>query len=206
MRKIAKFRLFYREEDGVAAIEFAFVVPFLLMLTFGAFTLFETARAGNKVYIATQTIADLSTRINEMEFDRVAVMRRAGIAILGHYGEGDNVHFSITSINNRLGDNRDRLRVVWSIGSSRKIRIRNTDIKNLDLPEIPDGESVIVVKSLVEVAKPLNMSNKILGPLAQPSQTFSEVVVRRPRFVSEVCYVRRDGRKLCGNPQGSDDS
>lgn len=203
MKKLAQYKLFTREESGLAAVEFALIMPTLFFLMFGAFMLFETARASNKVYLATQTVADLSTRINEMEAGRVSAMYTAGEAILGQYGQGDDVHFGIASINNRLGDNSNRLRVVWGVGTHNRVRIRNRHIRNLDLPDIPDGESVIVTTAYVKVSTPYNIGERIMRGLTRTENTFSETVVRRPRFVSEVCYVRRNGRKLCGNPQGS---
>ena len=51
-----------RDEDGVAAIEFAFILPFLVMLLLGAMELFNMSQASRKLTLATTTMGDLVTQ------------------------------------------------------------------------------------------------------------------------------------------------
>jgi len=51
--------LFWRRRDGVATIEFAILLPFILMMVFGVFEAAEVLRASMKVAIAAENIADL---------------------------------------------------------------------------------------------------------------------------------------------------
>jgi Flp pilus assembly protein TadG len=57
---------FAREERGVALLEFAFVLPFLVLLFIGGFQLMDAISAYRKVGSTVRTLADLTTQNTTM--------------------------------------------------------------------------------------------------------------------------------------------
>ncbi|WP_404339307.1 TadE/TadG family type IV pilus assembly protein [Sphingomonas sp. MMS12-HWE2-04] len=51
-----------REKRGIAAVEFAFALPFLVLLYIGGYQLSDAISAYRKVTVATRTIADLTSQ------------------------------------------------------------------------------------------------------------------------------------------------
>ncbi|WP_353205708.1 TadE/TadG family type IV pilus assembly protein [Sphingomonas sp.] len=59
-------RRFAREERGIALLEFAFVLPFLVLLFLGGFQLMDAMSAYRKVGSTVRTLADLTTQNTTM--------------------------------------------------------------------------------------------------------------------------------------------
>ena len=190
---------YIRRNDGAAAMELALLAPFLFVLMLGSFSLFDQMRASGKVYSAAQSASDLVTRIEEADADKLTAINSAAIAILGRYGNGARVEFGVSSVVNPLGDDSDDLEVVWTNGPSDTVKLTDDELGDLSLPAIPDGESVMIVISSVDFQPALRLNGWKFGTMGQ-MKTFEETVIRRPRFVTEVCFVENDDSRTCGNP------
>jgi Flp pilus assembly pilin Flp len=59
---VTPLRRFLRDRDGVAAVEFAFIMPVMLVLYFGVVVLGQGIEISRKVQLASRTLADLTTQ------------------------------------------------------------------------------------------------------------------------------------------------
>jgi Flp pilus assembly protein TadG len=63
-----------RDTRGVSAVEFAFVLPFLVLLFVGGYQLSDAISAYRKVTVATKTVADLTsqyTSVSDLDLDQI---------------------------------------------------------------------------------------------------------------------------------------
>jgi len=71
-----------REKSGVAAVEFALVIPFILVLFLASVDAVFALTAKRKVAVATQSIADLSARAQNLADDELSAIAELGRLIL----------------------------------------------------------------------------------------------------------------------------
>jgi len=71
-----------RERTGVAAVEFALVVPFILVMFLASVDAVFALTAKRKVAVATQSIADLSARAQNLADDELSAIADLGRLIL----------------------------------------------------------------------------------------------------------------------------
>lgn len=107
-----RLRALRSDRGGVALIEFAFVLPILLVLYLGGFQLFDAIACYRKVTISTRSIADLvsqnttgETSANEVDIDLAA----AGLVMLPY--SSSNAVLGVTEFTT---DSNGISKVVWS--------------------------------------------------------------------------------------------
>ena len=81
----ALFARFTRERDGVAAIEFAFVVPVLLTIFFGGYNVEQCVAIGRKVTITTRALADLTSQFASMTATDMSTVINASTQIIAPF-------------------------------------------------------------------------------------------------------------------------
>lgn len=65
-RLISQFRSLLRESSGVAAVEFAFLAPLLMLMTFGTFEITRALIVHKRFQKATAMIGDLVAREQQL--------------------------------------------------------------------------------------------------------------------------------------------
>lgn len=175
MGKIVKaYRNFLRHQGGMAAVEFGFILPVLLAILVGSVSIFDLFKADRSTSNAANTIVDLTARQPVMNDATRDTLFAAGRGLLGKYGNDASYSVTIASI---IQVPADGLRVAWSESNANGSDITDATIASLNLPLIPDNESVIFVR--VE-------SN--YAPAFGTGIDFSRETVRRPRFVAAIAY------------------
>ena len=182
---------FAADARGSSTVEFAFIAPVFLTFMMVCIVVFDAARAVRQVGLAAQTVSDLATRVDEMDDARRDAMFATAASILGKYAGSSPFNVVISSIVNDLGDGDDEIRVVWSEAKVAGQELEDEDLDDLALPTIPEGESVIVVQFDLDY----RLAFVVEG--FSPDLKFEEVAIRRPRFVSEVCYRISSDEDLC---------
>lgn len=178
---------FAKDVRGVAAMQFALIVTPLSIVYLGTVAAFDAYRSAQQAMFTAVTLSDLSTRILEMTDDRRDALFNTGNGLMNRWDNGSNFSMSITSVvydpdaNTEEGDLP--LKVAWSEATSSTEVIESSDLPNYDLPEISNGESMI----LVELKGKYQAAFNGLGLPAY--YTVERTSVRRPRFVNEVPYV-----------------
>ncbi len=185
---------FCSSRRGLASVEFGLIAPVVITFMLGSFVLFDSMRAARALGGATSVVADLATRLNEVDDVRRDAIFQAADAVLGRFGDGTSMALTMTSVVNPLGDGTDDLVVAWSQADGAATPLTTTDLTGYSLPTIPDGESVVLVSARIA----FNPVFSVQG--ISPPINLRDVSVRRPRFVTEVCYRTAAATTLCGNP------
>ncbi len=168
------FFSFLRDNRGVAALEFALVLPLLLALLLGGAGGFDLYRADRVTSNAANTVVDLAARQSSMDDLVRDALFATGRGLLGRYAGRNTFGVSITSIN---ADSDGRLSVGWSEANANGSVLTDGNIASLELPEIPPNESVIFIR----------LENEY-SPIFKSGITFNRDYVQRPRFVAQIVY------------------
>jgi len=174
MKKLV--RKFWSSRQGIAAVEAALILPILLVIYVGALVVYDSYKGYRLVSHTSNTLADLTSRYGELGDDELGFLFATGTALLDKYAVEDDFYIVVSSIENVPNDG---LRVAWSGATGNGTGLDDDDISSLQLPEIPEGESVIIVSTLVEFT-----------PLFSPdSIVIDKTAVRNPRFVSTIDFM-----------------
>jgi Flp pilus assembly protein TadG len=109
---ISALRRFARRESGLAAIEFAFVAPVMLLSLLGAVEVSNAMLADRKATQVASTLADLVSQDTNITNTEMASIFDAGSAVLFPVAPGD-VGMRVSSI---VSDAQGRTTVAWSSG------------------------------------------------------------------------------------------
>lgn len=82
---------FAREERGVALLEFAFVLPFLVLIFIGGFQLMDGISAYRKVGSTVRTLADLTTQNTTMTASQADEILNASQQVMSPYSPANAV-------------------------------------------------------------------------------------------------------------------
>lgn len=176
--KLTSFRY---DSGGLAAVEFALVFPLLVLILINVVSFYDGFRGDKIMSKVTGVIVDLVTRdkgaIDDDDFDELVAI---GGALSGKYAVDSNFTVVVASIRNVFDvEENDDPELVWSRSNVDEAVLEQSDLDDLDLPTIGEGESVIYVMVSAEY-EPM-LVNELLGTF-----TLMDEQVRRPRFVSEV--------------------
>ena len=95
---IKKFKSYFKNGSGVAAMESVFIFPVLMMLIFGVVDIGAAILINTKVITATQTASDLLTRNNILDNTDIAEATMAAQAALVPFYEAADFGIDIAGI------------------------------------------------------------------------------------------------------------
>ncbi len=107
-----RLQRFFAERDGAAAIEFAFVVPIMLVMLFGTFELSQAIETNKKAGRGASLIADLVTQQAVITKSELVAIAELGAAALAPYNR-DNPEVEMVGIQ-VTNEPTPRALVVWS--------------------------------------------------------------------------------------------
>ena len=99
-----------RDRDGLAAVEFALIVPILVGLYIGAVEFANALTVDRRITSVASTIADLAAQAEEVDGNEVKNMFNAARAIMNPY-DSDSVSIVLTSV---VADEDNKTTVAWS--------------------------------------------------------------------------------------------
>jgi len=79
---------FWRARGGLAAVEFALVLPIAMAMLFGEFVLGEALSINRKISIASRTVADLVARRSALTVDDLTAIMNATTQVVAPYSNG----------------------------------------------------------------------------------------------------------------------
>ena len=109
-QSIGRLSAFARDKRGVSAVEFALILPLMLLLYFGAVELSQGIIVDRKVKMTARTVADLVSQVATINNSGIDAALGASAAILAPYSTANaKVIVSVVSI-----DNKGNAKIVWS--------------------------------------------------------------------------------------------
>jgi Flp pilus assembly protein TadG len=172
---------FWRDRRGVSAVEFALIVPLLILFYFGMAELTQAMMAQRRLSHLTASIGDVVAReqtVTDTSLDDLFVAGRLMMAPF----PTSTLKMCIVSI---ASDAQGRDRVVWSDSSGQASDCpRANDPIVIPPAVLPANQSVIMSKASYE----FNSMFKIIAPQAM---TFRRTFYLRPRLSDQVTRVAR---------------
>lgn len=174
-------------ERGTAGVEFAIVLPMMILAFVGSFSVFQGVRASRLISQASTTVVDLVTRQAEMTDGSFTLMASTAEAIVGSFVESSSLDVTVTSILNP-DDEDDALdyEVQWSLSTVTDGELETSDLAQINLPGIAETDTVILV-SVKGRYKP-KIAPMFVGPMLM-----KRTAIRRPRFSQSIAYVPPTG-------------
>lgn len=175
---------FLRSRSGLAAVEFAFIAPVMILLFFGVLEGSAAYSTSRKVLMSANTLADLvaqETAITKDNLDDLFV----GMEDVIDQRDID-VTFRVVSVylDAATGD----VKVHWSRDSNNAVPYAPDTIYpgDIDASLLADAATLIVAETEYDYASPI--SQKVIGPV-----TMNKTATRWPRLSSKVQFCIAPG-------------
>ncbi|MEQ1618218.1 MAG: TadE/TadG family type IV pilus assembly protein [Terricaulis sp.] len=174
MSSLRHLRRFCGARQGLAALEFAILLPMMIFLLFGAVDVIDAMGTNRRTENVAASLADVVSRDTEVSDDEVTGLW-AAMAVLMVPDPAAEVRARITSIEVVSSSSA---RVVWSEGHGMSAF---SDGASIDLPEdmMLPGTSVILAETAFTYEAPL-------GILFTGSMNFEHTAYRRSRLVDPI--------------------
>jgi len=170
---------FARCRTGLAAVEFAFIAPIMILLFFGVLEGSSAYSVNRKVLLASNTLADLvaqESSITKSSLEDLFVGMEDVIDT-----RDIDVTFRVVSV--VLDTATGEVKVHWSLDSNGAAPYAAGSVYpgNLDAALLDDASSLIIAETSYDYASPI--SQKVIGPI-----TMNKTATRWPRLSSKVQY------------------
>lgn len=171
--------LFANCRSGLAAVEFAFIAPIMILFFFGVIEGSAAYSASRKVLLSANTLADLVAQETSITKDNLDDLFTGMEDVID---ERDiDVTFRVVSVylDTATGD----VKVHWSRDSSGGVPYAagSAYAGDVDASLLNDASSLVVAETLYNYASPI--SQKIIGPI-----TLSNTSTRWPRLTPKVQF------------------
>lgn len=173
---LAPLRRFREDQRGSLSVEAVLVLPFLLWAFAGLYTFFDGYRAQNVNLKAAYTISDmLSRETGTIDSDYIDGMNRV-YDFLTYSPEDTEIR--VTVITYIEGEDRHEIVCSESTGARNEITLANWDIVEDEIPNMPDGDTLIIVETW--------MTYDPLIDVGVSRKDMTNLIVTRPRFAPQL--------------------
>jgi Flp pilus assembly protein TadG len=162
------------EEDGLSAVEFAMLLPLMLVLYLGAVELSQAIAADRKVTITARTIADLVSQVSSINNAGMNNALAASAAVMAPFTT-DNLKVVVSSL---AIDKDKKATVVWSDTLHGTARGKGSVVTLPDALAVPNSS---LIWSEVEYTY-----NPLLGVALTGAVTLKDQIYMRPRLTDAV--------------------
>jgi len=169
---------FHRDDNGSITVEAMLVLPFLIWCYLGTFVFFDAFRSQSINVKAAYTMGDTLSRetgyVTPAYMDSLFSLQQFLVDTI------EPVQLRVTVF--RYEDSDDSYHVRWSQSRGGVTALNNTSLMALQdsLPEMTDNDIAILAETWVGYEPVFDVG-------IQPF-TFSDLVVTRPRFASQLCW------------------
>ena len=176
MRPLQRVRRFLRDRGGLAAVEFAFVAPILILAYFGVAELCGAMLAQRKTSHVASAIGDLTSQYSAPTSTDINNFFAAGQTIMSPS--------DTTTLKMRISEVQENpagtaATVIWSCASSNWTKIPVTTPEVLQANLITANQSVIMAEAQYTYTSPVSYIVKNLPP-------YSYTFYLRPRIVDPI--------------------
>jgi Flp pilus assembly protein TadG len=184
-------RRFARDQKGLALIEFAFVLPLMLLLYVGSVAVTMGVTTDRKVTLVTRTLGDIVAQDNNITADESTNVFNAARAILAPYDSSLTVLKSRVSSVKILANGKACVR--WSRSpNSGYARTPKSDVTTFIPADLRVPSTYLIVPETEYAYKPVVAFNNVGQAL-----TLTDKMFMRPRQSSEVTT---DGQDMAACP------
>jgi Flp pilus assembly protein TadG len=174
MSYLSIFRRYLKETSGLAAVEFSFILPIMLLLLIGLVETYDVIDARRRVTSIASTVGDLTARAKVLDDEDIDNIFTAAQAILDPLSS-DDIKIRLTSVSVNLDDTRV---VGWSDGFQ-EVEYTAGDPYPLPADIGQPGGSIIVSEVELE-------HQSFLGLLFKTPFDFKDVFYAKPRLTLRV--------------------
>ena len=168
----ALLKKFRRNQDGATIIEFALLMPMLLLVFLGSVTAFDLFRNSQNIEKATFTVGDMLSRQTTISAATLTDMLELMRHMVGTANDGVLRVSSIARV-----DGEFVLRWSRSLGAN----VPATPLQTSLLPDIADGDTVLLTESFVP-------HSAMFAGFGLGDITFAASAAHRPRFVTAIPF------------------
>src|SRR6202789_3289994 len=177
MRPFARTRRFLRDRGGLAAIEFAFVAPILILAYFGVAELCGAMLAQRKTSHVASAIGDLTSQYSAPAASDINNFFAAGQVMMSP-SDTTTLKMRISAVQENAAGTAAS--VIWSCASSNWAVLAKTTPEPLpQVNMIAAGQSVIMAETQYTYSSPMSY-------LLPSVFTYSNVFYLRPRIVDPI--------------------
>jgi Flp pilus assembly protein TadG len=174
-----------RDRSGIAATEFAVIVPIMLVMFFGTVEFSSGVAIDRKVTIMARTVADLTSQSASVNDTDLANFFAASLAIMTPYSSTPtNATVSELYIDPASGD----ARVEWSKGSAPRAQSSKVSIPTSLISRDPVTNAIIANQYLIFAEVNYLYKPTIGYVMVKTGVTLSDVAYTRPRQSTCVFY------------------
>lgn len=173
---------YFRNQSGIAAVEFALILPVLSLMMFGGYSIYRFVETDRAIERTSEITADLVSRMSKIDDSTVDDMIEIAESLVGDNANDPSFKITMSSISNTFDtDNDYDLEINWSFANDNGAALQESQIPSFDIPYIPEGESVVLVNVELDHS-PLLYKNHF------GTFSVSQASVRRPRLVPQITY------------------
>ena len=164
---------FARDKRGVSAVEFALILPLMMLLYFGGVAVTQGVIVDRKVKMTARTVADLVSQVATIDNSGVDAALGASAAILAPFSTANaKVIVSVVSI-----DNNGNAKIVWSRANKDSGHGKGSSVAVPDALKTPNT-SLVWGEATYDYTPAVGY---VIGPLKLSDQIFM-----RPRLSETV--------------------
>lgn len=167
-------RRFLGAERGVAAIEFAFILPLMLTMYIGGLTVSQAIAVDRKVTLLSRTLGDLTAQFNVISDADIANIFDAATTIMTPYPSG-GAKMVVTSV---WTDDKGATKVDWSVSRNATAMTGGTVVS---LPAGLAAKNSSIVMARVDYTYKPPLVNDVFGELA-----LGETIYVKPRGTERI--------------------
>lgn len=173
MIRLASWRRFGRDQSGLAATEFAFLAPVLIMFYLGLVEICSAYMAQKRMGHVTSMVADLAAQEETLNTTNLSDIAKIGSVIMLPYS-ATPLSIRVSSVT-RTGNIAT---VDWSWGKGMTAR-KDKETVTLPADLITNGQSIIMSEATYAYKSPVN---DVLPGIT----TFKAVYYLRPRIAEKI--------------------
>jgi Flp pilus assembly protein TadG len=162
------------DKSGIAAVEFALLVPLMLSLWLGSVELSKGIAADRKVTLTARTVADLVSQVSSVSSTDISNSLNASSAVMAPFST-TNLKVTVSSV---AIDANSKATIAWSCTLNGSARAKNSAVT---LPSALLVPSTSLVWSEVQYAYTPTIGYVISGTLTLKDQIFM-----RPRLSDSI--------------------
>jgi Flp pilus assembly protein TadG len=165
-----------RDSRGVAAVEFALLLPIMALLYFGVVELTQGVMTQQRAAHVASTIGDLVSQSSNVTSDQVTDIFSVGNTVMYPYPT-TTLEMRVSSL---TSDSKGVVKVMWSQGSGGLTKLTaGSVVSGLPTNVIAPGESVVMAESQYTYTS-------VLGKIMPSPVVFSQKYYLHPRVSTAV--------------------